>query len=290
MTKMTNKGKIVYLLSMMVMVFVILGYLSITQLKKSEITRITDELIENIHTTSLDLFKNDVSFFNRELHKPGFFQTGESLYLTRHLALIEQLHALIADATDQENINIDDDLQHIDSLTSAYHSAFINLTSKLKERGLHEWGMEGKLIASASVLENKNMITAEERLMLRIHEKDYMLQKLPAHAQNLQELATRLIQKYQANRAAQEALKNYSSAFNEYVAISNSIGLSNQTGLKMELNQKTDDLLEAIGSLSAKAEEFTIQSYSHGITMFSISIIIGIAFCFVLIILIVQKL
>ncbi len=290
MTKMANKGKIIYLLSMMVMVFVILGYLSVTQLKKSEITRITDELIENIHTTSLDLFKNDVDFFNRELDKPGFFQTGESIYLTHHFALIKQLHALIVDATEQENIDIDNDLLQIDSLSSAYHNAFINLSTKLKERGFHEWGQEGALVAAANALEGKKIILTEELLLLRILEKDYMLQRLPEQVQDLHKLADQLIQKYRANAAAQDALKNYINAFNDYVTISNSIGLSSQTGLKMDLNNRTDELLNAIGHLSSKAEEFTVKSYSHGITMFSISIIIGIAFCLFLIILIVRKL
>ncbi|MBX2964526.1 MAG: hypothetical protein KF845_00170 [Cyclobacteriaceae bacterium] len=287
---MTNKGKIVYLLSMMAMVFIVLGYISITQLKKSEITRITDETIESIHTTSLDLFKNDVDFFNRELHKPEYYQTGKSIYLDRHDRLIGQLHNLIEEATQTENINIDNDLLEIDSIAQRYDKAFKDLSAKITEKGFYKFGLEGKLLKAGEELEDEKLVDPEELMLLEKHEKNYLLRGDSASILALHTLANRLIEKYKTHSAKKQGIENYVNAFNDFVAVSNEIGFSKQTGLKNELNNRTDELLEAIGSLSTKAEEYTIRAFARGHNMFMIAIITAVTFCFVLIILIARKL
>jgi len=283
------QGKIVFLLSMLVMIFVLLSYLSIDRLKEAESIRTTDELVESIHRISLDLFRTDVNFYRYDVINNDFFKTGTSIRLKQHDSLIAKANQLIARAETIENFSISDDLDSIKGTFTKYDTAFKLLVHRVKQRGYKDYGVEGELRGFAHQLENKSLIATEEILMLRRHEKDFLLRHEQEYITKFYELLHSLEKKYASRPRAVELLKNYSDKFHELVAISSEIGMETQDGIKEKVNRLTTRLVEDLGKLSDHAEEITVQTHENGLRFFTIAVILGTGLIIFLIIRIALK-
>lgn len=284
------KGKVVFLLSMLVMIFVLLSFLSIDRLKKAEEVRNTDELIESIHRISLDLFRTDVNFYRYDVINNDFFKTGSSLRVKQHDSLIIAANNLIMKAEAIEDFDIDDDLENIKMRFIAYDSAFKLLVRKVKVKGYKDYGLEGELRGYAHELENRNLVTTEEILMLRRHEKDYLLRHEDEYVVKFDKLQQNLQAKYTSRSQTVELLKKYSSKFHELINITGEIGMENQDGIKEKVNSLTTNLIEGLGKVSNNAEDITVQAHEKGLNFFIVAIVLGSAVIIFLIILIARKL
>jgi hypothetical protein len=286
----SGKGKIIYLLSLMAMVFVILCYFSIQQLKKSDTIRLTDEIIEGIHSASLGIFIADVDFFGYELNNSEFYRTKNSPYLKQHDSIMVEIRNLVKQATEIENISIDADLHRIRLIAERYDSVFRKVSEKIIIKGFKDYGLEGRMRGYAHEIENQKLLTDGELLMLRRDEKDFLLRAENGYIEKFDNLVDRLNSKYAGKKQALELLKEYSQSFHELAKTSDEIGLETQTGLKGELNKQTKILLTALTILDNKADDETANSYNRGITLISVAVIGSAIFYFVLIILIARKL
>jgi hypothetical protein len=284
MATRSEKGKIVYLFSLMAMAFVVLCYLSIQQLQKSNDIRLIDEGIENAHNAYLEIFIADVDFFGYELNDEDFYKTGKSVYLERHDSLMNQIHDLFKRSLAEGGID-----KHSEALLNDYDSIFKVIILKIKQRGYKDYGMEGTMRTYAHEIENKKLIPMTDYLMLRRHEKDYLLRSENSYVDQFNVLIAGLEAKYKTEPTA-GLLKQYANAFHELVALSDMIGLERQANLKAKLNSSTKQLISAIEDLDTKADEATFHSYKQGLIFFSIGVI-GIAvLCISLIILVASKL
>jgi len=280
MASRSKKGKIVYLLMLMVMVFVVLCYLSIQQLGTSNQIRITDEGIENEHTLSLEIFKTDVDFLESELNNEEFYKTGKNIYLARHDSLIQQIQNLFKQPQDEETTKV---------LLNKYDSAFKEMIKKIRLRGSKDWGIEGSMRTSAHELEDRKLIPEVDLLMLRRHEKDYLLRAEKTNVDQFDALIHTLKSNYKAPQTV-ELLDSYSSSFHALVNISEVIGLETQGNLKGKLNGLTKQLISSIEDLDQKADYETFRSYKNGMIFLSIGVIGGAILCISLVILIASKL
>lgn len=283
------QGKIVFLLSMLVMIFVLLSYLSIDRLSAAESVRTTDELVESIHRISLDLFRTDVNFYRYDVINANFFKTGTSTRLRQHDSLMIKANELIVKAEAIENFSIDDDLDSIKVTFTKYDTAFKLLVRKVKRRGYKDYGVEGELRDLAHQLENKSFISMEEILMLRRHEKDFLLRHETEYITKFDNLLHSLQAKYRGRPQAIELLNGYSEKFHELISITSEIGMETQDGIKERANQLTTRLVEDLGKLSDHAEAITVQTHENGLRYFTIAVILGTAVIIFLIIRIALK-
>jgi hypothetical protein len=277
------KGRIVYSLSMFVMLFIVLSSIAIQRLQESENFRQIDESIERIDMNALDLFKTDVDFYNFDLINPDFFQSEGTPLLQRHDSLLHATRALVVQLQQVKHYQLAQDLQTVDSLLVGYDQLFKQLVVKLRTKGFKDYGLEGKLRNFAHELEDKGLIGINEILMLRRHEKDYLLRDDKQYVQQLNDRSNALINKYSKSPQITEVIKNYTNAFNDLVALSDEIGFHKQIGLKGNLNKEISALLRALDKLNHNGEEQTLQNHRKTFTMFITLTSIAVVFVIVLI-------
>lgn len=289
MSREKKLGRVVYLMTMMALILMVLGYIAYFKIDQSEKARLTDELLERIHITSLEIFKNDSDFFTREVRNRAFFDTGESPFISRHQELTAQLQLLIAEAAQRDNMNMDADLSDIAGRANQYDSTFRLLVEKLYQRGLETTGAMGRFEAAAQTATQAAGPARADLLDLRLREKSYLMIRDRAHFEDWKRQFEVLRTTATRNTALANALQLYSEAFEFYVSASEELGLAHYTGLRKKLNDEGDALLNALNGLSNRAETITLKSYSQGSHIFLISIVVCIGFLFALMILIVKN-
>lgn len=285
-----TQGKIIYLLSMLVMIFVVLSFLSVDQLQKAEDVRKTDEVIENIHRISLDLFRTDVDFYRYDIINSDFFKAGTSSRVILHDTLVLKAHQLLELAADAEHFEVGDELDSIRKTLVAYDSTFKLLVEKIKLKGYKDYGFEGQLRDYAHQLENKNLINTGEILMLRRHEKDYLLRHEKEYVDKFDKLQNSLTSKYKIKTEAVQLLSNYAASFHKLIEVTEEIGMETQQGLKEKVNTQTADLVDKLSKLSEHAEMITVDTHRKGLNFFIVSVIIGSIASIFLIIRVAKKL
>lgn len=279
----TIKGKIIYSLSMFVMLFIVLSGIAIQQLQDTERFRQTDETVERIDMNTLDILKTDVDFYNFDLINTDFYLSQTTAFLKRHDSLSTTTHDLINSLHAVKKYELNENLREADSLLFLYDSVFQELVLKLRNKGFKDHGLEGSVREFAHLLEGKKLIAANELLMLRRHEKDFLLRDDEHYAKQLNEESALLLAKYNRNSEAVQLLHAYTNAFNALVKLSNEIGYHKQIGLKGELNKITASLLLSLDELNLKGEQQTLSNYHRITNIFIVISVIAVVFCGVLI-------
>lgn len=290
MTSQAVKGKIVYSLSLLMVIFIILTYIAYGQFERTEKIRLVDELIEKLALNNLELFKNDVDFFGYDLSNEEFFEHGRSLRLAKHDTLLERARSIIKLVEDEESFGIDPALWHIDSILLKYDSTFKKLVVNLKKRGYKGQGLEGKLRDYAHEIQELKVIKETDLLTLRRYEKNFLLRDDTEYAEKFMSLVNKV---KSGNKFSDEAIlliNKYQKAFEELVQLSTVTGIHSQTGLKGELNRKTSELIGSLNDLSRQAETQTLNAYNYGMNVFVICAIVAVASCFLLIVFIAKNL
>jgi hypothetical protein len=283
MANRLEKGQIVYLCSLLMMVFVILSYLAIQQLQSSNAMRLADEGIELQHGISLEIFKTDVDFFGYELNNAEFYRTGQSVYLERHDSLMRLFNVSFQES-DQEEVD-----KKTGDVLNSYDSAFKEIVRKIKQRGFKDYGLEGKMRSFAHQLEQGKLISPVDYLTLRRHEKDYLLRSDKGYVDKYDSLV-KIINSKIVSGAAGNLLRQYSEAFHELVGLSDAIGLESQTNLKGKLNVLTKKLITTIDGYDRIADKEVLGAYHKGLTFLLIGIIGAALLCIFLVVLIAKKL
>jgi adenylate cyclase len=284
------RGKIVYSLSLLMMIFIILSFISYSQLEKTEEIRKIDEDLENLLLQNLKLFKNDVDFVEVELNNPDYFKNAKSVYLDNHVEIIAAIRGLIISIEERDYLGMNPALNHIDSVLTDYDNIFSELVARFSLLGYKDFGYEGKLKELAHILSEKKVLNEIDILTLRKYEKNYLMHDDHSYADKFLNLIDDRLSKLNPSSEKALLLIDYKEAFIKTLEISAEIGRYTHSGLKSSLNIKTDELIEALDNLSKLAEYHTVAAYNFGMNIFLICAIISAAACFFVIIFIAKNL
>ncbi len=215
-----------------------------------------DREVSRLHAESLQLFRMDLSFFNYESLDTNFFLNKatdiERLRGLKQDKIRYDLNELIDNSSD---LIIRQQLKNIDSLIQ-YYGIYVNvLIDKVKSRGFKDFGLEGDMRNYAHNLEETVAGTPLEAeiLQLRRHEKDYFLRKDSSYITAFNErskivLAT-LAEDYPQD--VRTTLIRYREAFNELASLENIIGINQNSGRRLMVNQISDLLDSEFSHLAA---------------------------------------
>ena len=184
--------------------------------------------------------QSDGEFFNTEIKNPEFHATSQSLFLSHHDSLINQsneLFSFLKYKIDHSNLN---DLLTIEETLLSYEKSFNNLKDLVLVRGFLDYGLEGKMRFFAHEIEERynSQIASEDLLMLRRHEKDYLLRGDDIYVNKLNKLASSITESFgnsERNNEPLNLLLNYKNTFNELVQTVNRMGKASNEGLYGEL-------------------------------------------------------
>ncbi|TRX61904.1 methyl-accepting chemotaxis protein [Carboxylicivirga sp. M1479] len=281
MGKITIRQKLIGLTASITLILVIIGAMTFLSFKKI-IALHTDlgkanELQENM----LMLRKAEKDFLLRELTNQTFFETEQSKYLDAFHSIIDQNQSTIDELETSKHIlkyGLFDNLEILKADFTQYERFFDDMVRLYKARGFKDYGKVGEMRSAVKALElnyNDASFIAEQQLLLRKHEKDYLLRKDLSYKDKLNDGIELFISKInnskQLTSSKKEIIKmrlyNYKVAFNELVSIDEKIGFTEELGVKGTLRKtiyKTEpeikEIVEAIEQQSQQSIDATIRN------------------------------
>ena len=152
------------------------------------------------------------------------------------------------------------------------------------ERGFKDYGLEGLMRKDIHWIEMNNSIPWFEMLMLRRHEKDYIIRQQDKYVNKHKLLISKLLEKENISRQSKRKLVFYRAKFERLVKLDNKIGKKGDNGLIKELKTtyaEIEFLLSDIIRLGKLKQNSMIESYKYAYISFAvvfifISFIIGL--------------
>jgi len=222
------------------------------------------ERIENI-TTALNAVNFKIQeigalekeFLIDETINPEFYATKKSNYLDQHHTLLKEVRfdlEKLKNAKDLQELDIQDEISQLTSKLDSFELTFDQFVEVIYYRGFKDYGVEGEMRRYIHQIEQlKAKFDMVKLLMIRRHEKDFILRKEERYIQKLsesiEELRKDIHQNIKNNDAIQEIdnlLDNYQSAFFKLVKAEETIGFDNKHGIRGALIKQTNDIEKLI--------------------------------------------
>lgn len=252
--------------------FIIIS-LSIAYIQKRERILTTTDLIESSYLTLLNNVLAQQDFFSYETKNGAFFETGQSIYLNRYNTLLDSTFFLIDQIKkvgQKAAFDIPESLSPFALELSEMDTLFTYLVEKVKQRGYKDFNLEGEMRADAHWLEENQGFSAQDLLMLRRHEKDYIIRNEQNYVDRLNKLVEQLKSKLETppldemKRAEMlRRLESYQFKFNQIVDLDREIGIKDNTGLKLQLDIKINRLEKQFYDAVKMAEKQQRQMFAN---------------------------
>jgi len=242
----------------------IIGSIFMFYEKRERIQSITD-LLTDLHINIQTLSGIEKDFFTYETINTAFFETGESEYLDiRTQKLYDIQHGLMALKNREElrNDTIDKKLFKLKQSVGEYEVLFERLVQLTQRKGHKDYGKVGQMRKFIHEIENSGLpFKREKLLMVRRHEKDFMIRKeeeyinkLSLAVQDLRAEIGETIKDKERQKEMLELLRKYQYAFLDMVDYEKQIGLNVQEGMRHQTQQKAYQIADIIAEINKEGE------------------------------------
>ncbi len=277
---------------------IFLSSMSYYNLKKIEKIRGVSKTTYHLHISTQKIIKKDMDLLGIHSKSPEFYQLERHPLLhdrDRLFGQIQQMTKAMADEEYRNAFGQDQRLEDIQNELTTYNEVFHRVIQKVTARGFKDYGIEGKMRRLAHLIEKeyKDQVLPADLLMLRRHEKDYILRKESIYIQKLNnlcnEILKKLIKKTPDNMEAGQLLTGYRNLFNQLADLNKEIGLENKTGLKAELNEHHERLSGQFNELLKITEARASEGIREGSIIFGFTVLFSIVFSLTISYFIAQK-
>jgi len=254
-----------------VLVAVLIAFISAWSYQRYEKLNQVVSLAEELQMINLEISNAEQDFFYYEMINPTFFKTKRSKYLESHEALVIQLKGKLDSFPPKipsifnsyQDISLNQSIVEASRQLIQYEETFEKVVKLSHKRGFKDFGLEGSMREKIHSLEDKSPIAEGEILMLRRHEKDYIIRKDDQYADKLNLLVENILEgiNKQTTLSQEEKekwrnmIKSYRRDFMQIVALEHELGLKQNEGLRKELKTKSEALQKHFSSLSAEVRE-----------------------------------
>lgn len=292
MRNLSLKNKLIALSVVAIGTFIIIGLVSYFSIHKVIAFNSLSAQIHVVHERSIELRRIEKDFLGRELANTQYFESGKSKYLddfkdntTEILGIINQLQS----SSYLKSNDLSDSVKLIGSELQVYSDEFNKLVTVDTKIGFKDYGIEGELRDAIHNLENslKDIKGSKDieisMLMLRRHEKDFMLRKDLQYLEQFNaEVAVieRLIKNgdfpssFKANALAQVTV--YQQKFAKLVELREKAGLSENEGIQKDLRDAAHKMEPLIDKQLAQIDVITSRMVRSTLITLIIVIILGI--------------
>ena len=219
----------------------------------------TNEINENM----LNLRKNEKDFLMRDVINPEYFETGQSKYLKAFSEGMDRTNEIIKELKKDEYVQsfgLEESLILLDKSFTVYEDRFEELAALITKRGFKDYGLIGEMreaIHSVDAFYNDAVFIAEEELLLRKHEKDYLLRSDISYQKKFNDeievFRNKVNRTGQMSSSRKQALFNslevYQKTFNAIIEMDERIGLAENLGIKGGMRKaihETEPVLEEV--------------------------------------------
>lgn len=213
--------------------------------REREVINTTIAKIDSIYISYLNDVNRLNDFFAHETTNPEFFITGRSEFLNQHEKTITNLSGCISNLKLNHGFGdeiIPDLLDKINRNLYKYDDKLKELVANILKRGFKDFGIVGEMRKNIHALEAIPGLDKTTILMLRRHEKDYIIRNQKIYIEKLNLLGENFKKDIQNSYYATNKdivlkhLNQYIILFNEMVAIDRINGLRDNAGLSREMN------------------------------------------------------
>jgi hypothetical protein len=223
------------------------------------------DLLTQLHIDIQTLSGIENDFFTYETINNDFYKTGESEYLDiRTQKIYDIQHGLIALKNREELLNedIDKKLFKLKQSVGEYEVLFERLVQVTQRKGHKDYGKIGQMRKFIHKIENSDLpFKREKLLMIRRHEKDFMIRKeeeyIKKNSLAVQELRADIRENIKDKKRQKEMLnllRNYQYAFLDMVDYETQIGLNVHEGMRYQTQQKAYHIADIIAEMNKEGE------------------------------------
>lgn len=293
------KARVNILFSSLVFItaFIVLSFFWLENKKEQINSFLSDTKQVNLGITKLRNIEKDVIIY--ETINPDFYKSDTANFLKERKKFSSQVRTDIQNLTEYKELSgsgIIESLPELKQLVSEYEIAFDSLVFLLKKRGWKDFGKVGQMREAIHHIESsdfdKDMTLL---LMLRRHEKDYLLRKQEKYIRKLESTADSFrasIKNTGGNpKSRQELLSdlvNYRENFAEIVELEKKIGNKAGKGVNGKIDRITEKITDNLSTLNIKTKQLA-DDLSIRIQNIFIGILIIAAALNILVIFILRK-
>jgi class 3 adenylate cyclase len=218
------------------------------------------EKIEVLHATSLQQVKAQHDFLYFEPTNTSFFLNGTSAFIGDNDSLSREslgmLRSLKAHSFSSE-YQLNSQLSNLELQLSELDRVFAETVENLRLRGFKDYGIDGRMRFFAHQMEGLSVFALNDVLMLRRHEKDYIIRNDQRYVFELLELGERMKEDIRSSKI-RESLKdsslylldNYLMAFNDLVEADLKLGMKQRIGLRKKMDDQTASIEDLLASIN----------------------------------------
>ncbi|MBN1251390.1 MAG: SpoIIE family protein phosphatase [Bacteroidales bacterium] len=195
----------------------------------------------------------------------NFYKKKESKYYDKFMLNEKEIKTELLNYNELNTKNKDEirNLKYkIDSI-SKYFKTLISLQLK---RGFKDYGIVGSMRDNIHWIENEKALNKSDILMLRRHEKDYIIRQQKKYIVEHNLLINKLLQRTNSKNTIFH-LKSYSEKLNNVVSLDNQIGRMGDSGKTKELNLEMSSISKLISIIvhnNTKYKNTLLKIYKFG--------------------------
>jgi methyl-accepting chemotaxis protein len=286
---MRFKNRFILLFSIITLTFAIIGVYTFFSFQKIRRISATEKSVQNLKSLTLELKNHENKYITWDLASKRYFKIEQSQNINNFNQAINE--ALFITNSLQSNpfireINAASKVANTRKNLTDYNKQFEKFQSQKKEFGFKDWGMVGKMRDAIHNVEHEiNAMNVPalnvHMLMLRRHEKDYLLRRDMSYKEKFEkEIFTfeQSLKVAQIAPAKKKELSNlldtYKDTFFELIEKDKQIGLTQNDGLTASLNELSQKTTSAVNSLNQLIAAKTDQYINKTIRLLIIFIII----------------
>ncbi len=224
------------------------------------------------------------SFLLFDVIDEEFYKSGSSPNLIAHNQLFEKINYERKCFKKFEYLNLSPKVNQLFAKIEILNQKFIELQKFQLERGFNEFGLEGSMRDDINNLDKNKSISEKSILLLRRHEKDYIIQQQISYVRNHNELINNIIKSKRVKGKELALIKSYHEKFSKLVELDSKIGRSGKHGITKRMKDLQSEIgfiiTDIINQGQIKQDELIV-SYEYNYFSFAIFFILlsfGIGF------------
>lgn len=202
-------------------------------------------------------------FFKYEPINESFFITEKSHFIDQHNRTVANLQFKL-DSLAKHSM-VEDIIPNMDSAIALIHyhdSIFNEIIALLKQRGFKNEGTEGKMRKVIHRIEENPYTDLSTVLMLRRHEKDFIIRNDVKYVKKFNQLASSFQETVKLNAkipteqrsSLADSIAFYMAHFNQLVKLEKMMGIKNNTALRQQLKEINEKVLIQFKTINDRTE------------------------------------
>ena len=269
--KNSIKNKIILSYSFLIGMIFFSGFTAYFYLQKSKILRDYDDKAENLQFILGELFQADQDFFRFSSIDTDFYQNKQSKELLIRKNLLEEVNRGIQGLLlkSHQEQDYQEQLHKISRYIFEYNLMMDTVIKEVLERGFKDYGIEGQMRYYAHWLEDSATFThTSDLLMLRRHEKDYLIRKDNIYIKKFKKLSNFLLDKLPRSSTEYQQLKSYQENFFLLARHETEIGVDEESGMRKRINASREKIKSSLNQLLKYSNLMAIRIVEQGKVVF----------------------